>query len=123
MKAQKIYEKMGFERKQDPKYAMEIGAAKAKKKLIDLTIDPRTWPTQPHIHQRYDYMIKVLKDSRTKVTWDDESHRFIITLPPSMTNAFFFEILIKNIGREHNIEGFPMDNPEDNTLLLWYEST
>lgn len=113
---------MEFERNQDPKYSMNIGAAKDKKKLIDLTIDPRTYPSLTSMHQKYDYMIKVIKDGKTKVTWDDVSHRFIISLPTSMTNFFFFEALIKNISRKHNIEGYPIDNPQENTLLLWYES-
>jgi hypothetical protein len=115
MKAQKIYEKLGFERRQDPKAAMEIGQAKDKKKLIALMADPGNFPSSEDAKAKFEYMKKVIMEPTTKVRFEKKHEstpgdgRIVITLPPSPVNVFFFESLKENVGRNNDVESYPWD--------------
>jgi hypothetical protein len=128
MRAQKIYEKLGFERGMDPKQAMEIGQAKDKKKLISLTSNPAGFPSSEELKAQYKYMIKVIMDPTTKVRFEKKHEstpgdgRIVITLPPSSVNVFFFEALSKSVITDNDAESYHWDNPEDNTLNIWINS-
>lgn len=128
MKAQKIYEKLGFERGQDPKVAMEIGQAKDKKKLVSMMSDPGKFPSSGDAKMVYEHMIKIIMSPTTKVRFEKKHEntpgdgRIVITLPPALTNVFFFETLAANIGRVNDTEAYHWDNPEDNTLNIWINS-
>jgi len=128
MKAQKIYEKLGFERGQDPKQAMEIGQARDKKRLISMMSDPGKFPSSADAKMVYEHMIKIIMNPTTKVRFEKKHEnkpgdgRIVITLPPSLTNVFFFETLAANIGRSNDSEAYHWDNPEDNTLNIWINS-
>jgi hypothetical protein len=125
MKAQKIYEKLDFERGQDPKAAMEIGQAKDKKKLIALMSDPKKFPSNEDLKNQFDYMIKIIMEPTTKVRFEKKHEekpgdgRIVITLPPSPINVFFFEALSKSVITDNDAESYPWDNPTDNTLNIW----
>jgi hypothetical protein len=126
MKANKIYQTINFERGQDPKNAMEIGQVRDKKKLISMMSDPGKFPSSDTAKIKFDYMIKVIKDPSTKVVFErfDESRpgRIIITLPPSLINVFFFSSMEENLGRTYDIEAYPWDNPENNSMMIWINS-
>jgi len=128
MKAEKVFEKMGFERGQEPKQSMEIGQAKDKKKLISMMADPRNFPSNDDAKVKFDYMIKVIMDPTTKVRSEKKHEnkpgdgRIVITLPPSPVNVFFFSALEENIGGNNDVEGYPWDNPTDNTMNIWINS-
>ncbi len=128
MKAQKIYEKLGFERGQDPKTAMDIGQARDKKKLIALMSDPSKYPSNDDAKAQYKYMIEVIMKPTTRIQFmkkhEDISGtgRILVTLPPSLINAFFFEALSKSVVADHDAESYVWDNPTDNTLNIWINS-
>lgn len=125
MKADKVYEKLGFERGQEPKQSMEIGQARDKKKLIAMLTDPGHFPSSEDAKIKFDYMIKVIMDPTTKVRSEKKHEntpgdgRLVITLPPSPVNVFFFSALEENVGRNHDVEAYPWDNPTDNTMNIW----
>lgn len=128
MKANKVYEKMNFERGQDPKQAMEIGQAKNKKKLIAMMFDPKFVPSKGSVKFQFDYMIKIIMEPTTKVRFEKKHEntpgdgRIVITLPPSLINVFFFESLSANISQNNDIESYHWDNPRDNTMNIWINS-
>lgn len=130
MKAKKIFEAISFERGQDPKAAMEIGQARDKKKLIDMmgVVDPGKFPSSDTAKIKFDYMIKVIKDPTTKVRFEKKHEsspgdgRIVITLPPSPINVYFFSSLEEILGRGHDVEAYPWDNPTDNTMNIWVNS-
>lgn len=128
MKAEKIYEKLGFERGQEPKTAMNIGQARDKKKLLDMMNDPGKFPSSGEAKLKFEYMIKVINDPITKVRFEKKHEsapgdgRIIITLPPSPINVFFFSAMEENLGRVYDIEAYPWDNPTDNTMMIWINS-
>jgi hypothetical protein len=125
MKAKFVNEKMDFERGQDPKAAMEIGQARNKKKLIAMMTDPGNFPSSADAKTKYDYMIKVIMNPITQVRSEKKHEgvqgdgRIVISLPPSPINVFFFSALEENIGRNHDIEAYPWDNPECNDMHIW----
>jgi len=120
MKAKKIFETVNFERGQDPKDAMEIGQARDKKKLLAMMSDPSKFPSSGDAKTKFEYMVKVIKDPITKVSSGEG--RINITLPPSPINVFFFSALEENLGRMYDIESYPWDNPEENTMIIWVNS-
>ncbi len=128
MKAQKIYEKLGFERGQDPKTAMDIGQARDKKKLIALMSDPSKYPSNDDAKAQYKYMIEVIMKPTTRIQFMEKHEdisgtgRILVTLPPSLINAFFFEALSKSVVADHDAESYVWDNPTDNTLNIWINS-
>jgi hypothetical protein len=128
MKAKLVLEEQNFERGLDPKQAMEIGQAKNKKKLISMMSDPGHFPSSEDAKLKYDYMIKVIMDPITKVSFEKKHEsapgdgRILITLPPSPINVFFFSALEENVGRNHDVEAYPWDNPTDNTMNIWVNS-
>jgi hypothetical protein len=128
MNAKKVYEKLGFERGQEPKQSMEIGQARDKKKLLSMMNDPGKFPSSGDAKIKFDYMIKVINDPTTKVRFEKKHEsapgdgRIIITLPPSPINVFFFSAMEENLGRVYDIEAYPWDNPTDNSMNIWINS-
>lgn len=128
MKAQKIYEKLEFERGQDPKQAMDIGQAKEKKKLISMMSDPGKFPSSGDAKTQFDYMIQIIMDPKTKVKFLKKHEdapgdgRISILMPPSLTNVFFFEALGTNIVRNNDTESYHWDNPDWNEMNIWINS-
>ena len=128
MKANKVFEKMGFERGQEPKQSMDLGQAREKKKLISMMTDPESFPSNGEEKMAFNYMIKVIMEPTTKVIFEKKHEnapgdgRIVISLPPSPVNVFFFSSLEKNIGRNHDVEGYPWDNPTDNSMNIWINS-
>jgi hypothetical protein len=129
MKAIKIYERLDFERGLDPKQSMGMGQqVRDKKKLIALLSDPGKFPSSVDAKFQFDYMVKVIMESSTKVRFEKKHEstpgdgRIVIILPPSLTNVFFFEVLNSNITRNNNIESYHWDNPTNNTMNIWINS-
>ena len=129
MKAKKVYEKLDFERGQDPKVAMDIGQqARDKKHLIAMMTDPATYASNEERKMEFLYMIKIIMDPKTKIRFEKKHEdkpgdgRILITLPPSMTNVFFFEVLGSNIARNNDVESYHWDNPTDNSMNIWINS-
>jgi len=128
MRAKTINELQNFERGQDPKKAMDIGQARDKKKLLSMMSDPGKFPSSGDAKIKFDYMIKVINDSTTKVRFEKKHEsapgdgRIIITLPPSPINVFFFSAMEENLGRVYDIEAYPWDNPTDNSMNIWINS-
>lgn len=129
MKANKVYEKLDFERGQDPKSAMEIGQAKDKKKLISMMSDSAKRPSSADERANFQYMIKVIMEPITKVRFEKKHEntpgdgRIVIILPPSLTNVFFFESLSANMSKNNDIESYHWDNPRENTLNIWINAS
>jgi hypothetical protein len=128
MNAKRVYEKLGFERGQEPKQSMEIGQARDKKKLLTMMSDPGKFPSSGDAKIKFDYMIKVINDPTTKVRFEKKHEstpgdgRIIITLPPSPINVFFFSAMEENLGRVYDIEAYPWENPEWNEMHIWINS-
>lgn len=128
MRAKVINEIQKFERGQDPKAAMEIGQVRDKKKLIALLSDPKTYPSPEEDKLKYNYLIQVIMNPSTQVRFEKKHEsqpgdsRIVITLPSSPVNVFFFEVLSKSVGVDHDSESYQWDNPTDNTLNIWINS-
>ena len=129
MKAKKVYERLDFERGQDPKVAMGIGQqAKDKKHLIQMMTDPATYASSEDKQAEYKHMLKIIMDPKTKVRFEKKhedkpgNSRILIIMPPSLTNVFFFESLGSNIARNNDVEAYHWDNPTENSMNIWINS-
>ena len=129
MKAIKVLEKMDFERHQEPLQSMGIGQqVKDKKHLIQMMTDPATYASSEDKQIEFKYIIKIINDSNTKVYFQKNhesepgNDRILITIPPAMTNVFFFETLGLNISRNNDIESYHWEHPTSNSMNIWINS-